>query len=89
LDVVDFKCAPNFGEAQANRAKSASWNNFPQTIFSFICRHCFTFAAVFRDSRYIFVTDANQPNTLEYVCLLLSPSTGSESNRFKSRQQTG
>jgi hypothetical protein len=30
---------PNLARGVANRAKSASWNKSPQTIFSFICRH--------------------------------------------------
>jgi hypothetical protein len=49
----------NLARGVANRAKSASWNKSPQTIFSFICRHLLhicTFAAIFRNLPYIFVT---------------------------------
>jgi hypothetical protein len=30
---------PNLARGVANRTESASWGKFPQTIFSFICRH--------------------------------------------------
>ena len=47
---------PNLARGVANRANSASWDNFSQTAFSFFCRHllhnrsCFPrFALPFRD----------------------------------------
>jgi hypothetical protein len=50
---------PNLARGVANRGNSASWNKFPQTIFSFICRHLLhicryfpRFALHFRDSHY-------------------------------------
>ena len=88
---------PNLARGVANRTESASWYKFPQTTFSFICRpllhNCRYFpqlALHFRDSRHY------QPNTVEDVRLLASvtriaarlrfPSTSTECNRVKSRQ---
>jgi hypothetical protein len=88
---------PNLARGVANRADSASWGKFPQPAFSFL--HCCLppfclrfphFALHFRDSRRY------QPNTVEGICLLASvtrirarlrfPSTSTECNRVKSRQ---
>ncbi len=88
---------PNLARGVANRTESAGWYKFPQTTFSFICRpllhNCRYFpqlALHFRDSRHY------QPNTVEDVRLLASvtriaarlrfPSTSTECNRVKSRQ---
>ena len=88
---------PNLARGVANRTNSASWGNFPQPTFSFIGRPLLhnrlyfpQLALHFRDSRHY------QPNTVEDVRLLASvtriaarlrfPSTSTECNRVKSRQ---
>jgi hypothetical protein len=87
---------PNLARGVANRTESAGWYKFSQTTFSFICRpllhNCPYFpqlALHFRDSRHY------QPNAVEDVRLLAVtwiaarlrfPSTSTECNRVKSRQ---
>jgi hypothetical protein len=67
---------PNLARGVANRANSASWDNFAQTVFSFFYRHllhncrCFPpFALHFRDSapfRSIVLTLISQNPELGY-----------------------